>query len=171
MKKWRAVSLGPILRGSWDTVSFFDSTGEDLSGLAEHLELVGNVYNTLDKEVWSLYWDIDHIGSTDNQEYFGFDIANRSEGNPVGVDLKADSVMYHSLTGSYTFDNGRPARVGVANLLNERPPRMTAPGTGNEVSILGEIAFYSQYAWSARFLGRIIRKLADGKEREFDSGT
>ena len=75
---------------------------------------------------------------------------NDAQGDPVGIDLKADAVMYHSLSGSYMFDNGLTARVGVANMLDEKPPRMTARGTGNEVNILGEVAFYSQYDWLGR---------------------
>ena len=133
-----------------DTVALFDNTEEDLSGLAGHPETVGNLYLTLNKEAWSFYWGIDYIGSTDNSERFGFDTVNNAQGDPVGIDLKADSVMYHSLSGSYMFDNGLTARVGVANMLEEKPPRMTARGTGNEVDILGEVAFYSQYDWLGR---------------------
>jgi iron complex outermembrane receptor protein len=133
-----------------DTVALFDNTEEDLSGLAGHPETVGNVYFTLNREAWSFYWGIDYIGSTDNSERFGFDTVNDAQGDPVGIDLKADSVMYHSLSGSYMFDNGLTARVGVANMLDEKPPRMTARGTGNEVDILGEVAFYSQYDWLGR---------------------
>ena len=133
-----------------DTVALFDNTEEDLSGLAGHPETVGNLYLTLNKEAWSFYWGIDYIGSTDNSERFGFDTVNDAQGDPVGIDLKADSVMYHSLSGSYMFDNGLTARVGVANMLDEKPPRMTARGTGNEVNILGEVAFYSQYDWLGR---------------------
>ncbi len=133
-----------------DTVALFDNTEEDLSGLAGHPETVGNLYLTLNKEAWSFYWGIDYIGSTDNSERFGFDTVNNAQGDPVGIDLKADSVMYHSLSGSYMFDNGLTARVGVANMLDEKPPRMTARGTGNEVDILGEVAFYSQYDWLGR---------------------
>lgn len=133
-----------------DTVALFDNTEEDLSGLAGHPETVGNLYVTLNKEAWSFYWGIDYIGSTDNRDHFGFDTVNSSEGDPVGIDLKADSVMYHSLSGSYMFDNGITARIGVANLTDERPPRMTARSTGNEVNVLGEVAFYSQYDWLMR---------------------
>ena len=133
-----------------DTIALFDNTEEDLSGRAGHPETVGNLYFTLNKEAWSFYWGIDYIGSTDNSDSFGFDTVNSSEGDPVGIDLKADSVMYHSLSGSYMFDNGLMARVGVANLLDEKPPRMTARSTGNEVNVLGEVAFYSQYDWLGR---------------------
>jgi iron complex outermembrane receptor protein len=68
----------------------------------------------------------------------------------VNIDLIAESTVYHSLSASYDFDNGVVARLGVANLLDETPPRMTARGTGNEVDVLGKVAFYSQYDWLGR---------------------
>jgi iron complex outermembrane receptor protein len=73
-----------------------------------------------------------------------------AEGNQVDIDLIAESTVYHSLSASYSFDNGVVARLGVANLLDELPPRMTSLGTGNEVDVLGQVAFYSQYDWLGR---------------------
>jgi iron complex outermembrane receptor protein len=59
-------------------------------------------------------------------------------------------VVYHSLSASYSFDNGFTALLGVANLTDEAPPRMTSWRTSNEVDIVGQSAFYSQYDWLGR---------------------
>ena len=40
--------------------------------------------------------------------------------------------------------------MGVANLTDEEPPRVTARSTANEVDVLGKAAFYSQYDWLGR---------------------
>ena len=42
------------------------------------------------------------------------------------------------------------ALIGVSNVTDEAPPRMTAEDTSNEVDILGNAAFYSQYDWFGR---------------------
>ena len=64
--------------------------------------------------------------------------------------LKLDSVVYQSLSASYMFENGLTALVGVANLTDETPPRMSNWRTSNEVDIVGQSAFYSQYDWLGR---------------------
>jgi len=133
-----------------DVVGLFDQTQEDLSGLAGRPETVGNFYMTLQRNAWSFFWGMDYIGSTDNSARFGRDTVTSSTGEQVAIDLYADSVIYHSLSASYDFTNGFSARVGVANALDETPPRMTSLGTANEVDILGKAAFYSQYDWFGR---------------------
>lgn len=140
-----------------DTLALFDETEEDLSGLAGHPEWVGNLNLTLQRDKWSVFWGMQYIGSTDNLEYFGrntvqyvFGSDATATGTTVEIDLKAEATMYHSISASYDFENGLTARLGVANVLDELPPRMTNQGTGSEVSVLGQVAFYSQYDWYAR---------------------
>jgi iron complex outermembrane receptor protein len=142
-----------------DIVGLFDNTEEDLSGLAGHPETVGNVNLTLNMEQWAFFWGMNYIGETDNSAHFGRDTVTNSLGNQVAVKLVAESVLYHSLSASYDFDNGVVARAGMANVTDQKPPRMTSQGTGNEVSILGQSAFYSQYDWLGR---RIFLNLTMG---------
>lgn len=133
-----------------DTVALFDETEEDLSGEASHPEWVGNVYVTLEKERWSFFYGLNYIGETNNFASFGRTTVTNSLGNQVNIDLIAEATAYHSLSASYDFENGIVARLGVANLLDEDPPRLTSLGTGNEVDVLGKAAFYSQYDWLGR---------------------
>jgi iron complex outermembrane receptor protein len=141
-----------------DTVALFDATEEDLSGLAGHPDTVGNTNFTLHKGDWSIAWGVNYIGDTDNTDRFRLRTSQTgplttvtdSTGTAVLADLTADSVVYHSLSASYAFDNGLTALVGVANVTDEEPPRMTAEDTSNEVDIVGKTAFYSQYDWLGR---------------------
>ena len=137
-----------------DTVALFDNTEEDLSGLAGHPDAVGNFNATLYKGEWSVSWGVNYIGETDNTDRF-----RRLTGQTTVLDaadvvratkLKLDSVVYQSLSASYSFDNGFTALLGVANLTDEAPPRMTSWRTSNEVDIVGQSAFYSQYDWLGR---------------------
>jgi iron complex outermembrane recepter protein len=133
-----------------DTVGLFDNTEEDHAGRAGHPDWVGNLNMTLTRDLWSFFWGINYIGETDNFESFGLRELVYYDGSTVAIDLKADATMYHSLSASREFENGYTARLGVSNVLDEKPPRMTSYGTGTEVDVLGEVAFYSQYDWFGR---------------------
>ena len=142
-----------------DTVALFDETEEDLAGEAGHPETVGSLNVTLDMDKWSFFYGMSYIGKTDNfasfgrntvSYVFGSDSTAPGAGTIVEIDLVAEATTYHSLSASRSFDNGLVARLGVANVLDELPPRMTNQGTGNEVDVLGQVAFYSQYDWLGR---------------------
>jgi iron complex outermembrane receptor protein len=133
-----------------DKVALFDETEEDLSGRAGHPETVGNFNITLNKDQWSFFYGLNYVGETDNTASFGQTTVTNSGDEQVGIDLTADSVVYHSLSASRQFGDGWLARVGVANLSDEAPPRLTSLGTANEVDVVGAAAFYSQYDWLGR---------------------
>jgi iron complex outermembrane receptor protein len=148
---WGALTInGQVTLNFEDIVGLFDNTQRDLSGRAGHPDTVSNLNFTLNKDKWSLFWGINYVGETDNLGSFGRNTVTDSTGTQVGVKLNAESVTYHSLSGSYDFDNGLVARVGIANVADEAPPRMTSLGTSNEVDVLGNAAFYSQYDWLGR---------------------
>jgi iron complex outermembrane receptor protein len=49
-------------------------------------------------------------------------------------------------------------RLGVANLFDEEPPRLTTLNLG-EVTTIGNSAFYSQYDWiGRRFFLNVTKK-------------
>ena len=133
-----------------DVVGLFDSTKEDLAGEAGHPEWVGNLDLSLERNEWSFFWGMNFVGETSNLESFGRDTVVSSWGEEVAIDLEAEFTMYHSLSVRRYFENGYTATLGVANALDERPPRMTSWGTGGEVSTLGQVSFYSQYDWFGR---------------------
>ncbi|HEX7061626.1 MAG TPA: TonB-dependent receptor [Woeseiaceae bacterium] len=133
-----------------DTVGLFDNTEEDHAGEAGHPDWVGNLNVTLQRELWSFFWGATYIGETDNYEHFGTSTASWYGDAEVDLDLTAEATMYHHLSVSREFENGFTARLGVANLLDEEPPRMSSYTTGSEVDVLGGVAFYSQYDWFGR---------------------
>lgn len=152
---WGTLSLNTQWTMSLeDTVALFDNTEEDLSGLAGHPDAVGNFNATLNRGEWSVTWGLNYVGETDNTARF-----IEAEGQSTVVDslgivrdtkLKAESVIYHSLSASYAWDNGLTALLGMANVTDEKPPRMTSWRTSNEVDVVGQSAFYSQYDWLGR---------------------
>lgn len=133
-----------------DTIGLFDNTEEDHAGEAGHPEWVGNLDFTLTRDLWSFYWGITHISETDNYESFGSSTADWYGDERVNLDLVADATTYHHLSVSREFEGGYSARLGVANVFDEEPPKMSAYTTLSEVSVLGNVAFYSQYDWYGR---------------------
>ncbi len=133
-----------------DTIGLFDNTEEDHAGEAGHPEWVGNLNFTLTRDLWSFFWGINYFDKTDNYASFGTSTAAWYDDERVDLDLVAESRTYHHLSVSRDFDNGFTARLGVANVLDEEPPRMSSYTTGSEVDVLGQVAFYSQYDWFGR---------------------
>jgi len=133
-----------------DTLGLFDNTEEDHAGEAGHPDWVANLNFTLERDQWSFYWGINHIGKTDNYASFGASTATWYDDEVVHLDLVAEATTYHNLSVSRAFRNGITARLGVANVFDEEPPKMSAYTTGSEVDVIGNVAFYSQYDWFGR---------------------
>ena len=134
----RSTRVVPV-RG-WPSTKIGELSGllQDLAGLAGHPERVGNVGLSLDMDEWSVYWGVNYVGETDNSKHFGQDTISDSAGDQVAYDLVAESVVYHTVSASYDFGNGLLARVGVANLTDQAPPRLTRRQTDREVDVLGK---------------------------------
>jgi iron complex outermembrane receptor protein len=68
----------------------------------------------------------------------------------VRVVLHAGTVTYHALSLTRDFKaSGLKATLGVANLLNQKPPQVTTLNLG-ELDTQGNSAFYTQYDWLGR---------------------
>jgi len=132
-----------------DKRGVFADTVEDFNGELGDPEWVGRLTATFEREAWQFFWGINFVGSTSNYESFGGNTATY-RGDDVRVVLAADDVMYHSTSVSYRFDQwGLTTRLGIANVFDEEPPRLTTLDLG-EVSTVGDSAFYSQYDWLGR---------------------
>ena len=98
---------------------------------------------------WGYFWNVNFIGDANNYGGYGGDTATY-RGDTVNVRLGVDTVVYHSLSASYNFqDQEATLRIGVSNATDKKPPRLTTLNLG-EVSTMGNSAFYSQYNWAGR---------------------
>jgi iron complex outermembrane recepter protein len=132
-----------------DERGLFADTVEDFNGEIGDPEWVGRLTATFERGDWSFFWGTNFIGSASNYDSFGGNTATY-RGEEVRVVLETDSVMYHSTSVSYRFDQwGLTTRLGIANVFDEEPPRLTTLNLG-EVQTVGDSAFYSQYDWLGR---------------------
>ena len=133
-----------------DVQELFIGKPEDLNGLVGDPEWVGDLKLTLNRGPLAVYYGGNWIGDTDStRDHNKTTVTYRN--NEYGAVLSTDDVIYHNLSVSYDFeDQGITALIGVANLTDEEPPRVTTQGTGDTFSTVGSVAFYSQYDWFGR---------------------
>jgi iron complex outermembrane receptor protein len=132
-----------------DKRGLFENTVEDFNGEIGDPEWVGRFSANFARGPWSFFWGTNFIGPSDNYESFGGNTATY-RGEEVRVVFETDTIMYHSASVSYLFDQwGLTARVGISNVFDEEPPRLTTLNLG-EVDTVGYSAFYSQYDWLGR---------------------
>jgi iron complex outermembrane receptor protein len=138
-----------------DTVALFAETAQNFNGEMGEPKWTGRVSATLQYGPWSGSWVTNIIGEASNYDSYGGNTAT-VYGKEVRVVLDADDVFYHNASVAYNFDNGLNLRVGVSNVFDEEPPRLTTLNLG-EVSTQGNSAFYSQYDWEGRTIFANIR--------------
>lgn len=96
------------------------SSGADGGGGGVFPEWRMNASINLISDDWNIQWAMRYIGSAD-------DAARSPE---VTDDAKAESILYHDLTGSYTFGTVSLS-LGIANLTDEEPPRFHSAFNAN----------------------------------------
>ncbi|MGB5104730.1 MAG: TonB-dependent receptor [Steroidobacteraceae bacterium] len=132
-----------------DTRALFAGTKEDFNGEVGDPEWVGRLNATFERGDWTFFWGTSFIGSSSNHERFGGNTTTY-RGETVKIVLETDTVMYSSASVARRFDDwGLTARLGVSNVMNEPPPRVTTLNLG-ELNTVGTSAFYSQYDWLGR---------------------
>ncbi len=138
-----------------DELAFFASTPEDLNGQLGDPEWVGRLNLTFDRGPWSYFWGVQFIGSSSNREHYrevnGKETATY-RGQEFNVLVETDMVHYHTASVKRDFeDMGLTVLLGVSNVFDEEPPRLTTLGaTSGENLTAGNSAFYSQYDWIGR---------------------
>ena len=133
-----------------DTVVLFveGSEVDDLNKRIGDPEWVGKYSISLARGDWEVYYSGRYVGKSDDRRFFT-DGVTTVFGETVNQVLSVDSVLYHSLSASYNFEDlGIRALIGVANLTDEEPPQVSSRGT--DFSTAGNSAFYSQYDWLGR---------------------
>lgn len=128
--------------------ALFEDTVIDTNGEFGDPKRVANYNLSYTLDDLTLNWNVNYIGSVSNVDSY-FDRTGRTTGSIRGRDqfitLSSDSVSYHNVSAVYVFDDlGLEVTAGVANVLDEEPPRVTTLNLG-ELSTEGNSAFYSQY--------------------------
>lgn len=132
-----------------DKRALFAETEEDFNGEVGDPKWVGRLNATFERGDWTFFWGTSFIGSSSNHDEFGGNTTTY-RGETVKVVLETDTVMYSSASVARRFDDlGLTARLGVSNVMNQPPPRLTTLNLG-EVDTVGTSAFYSQYDWLGR---------------------
>jgi len=125
------------------------SAPEDDNGLAGDPEWVGNFDATLKTGPFEFYYGLRYVGPTSNVERFG-NAAQTYQFENVRYVLTTDEVFYHNVSVAVQPDKGLTVRLGIENLLDEKPPLVTA--LSGEFDTVGNVALYSQYD----FFGRTV---------------
>jgi iron complex outermembrane receptor protein len=139
-----------------DTQELFAGNRVELNGLVGDPRWVGNFNLTWSKGPWTLLYGLDIVGSADNRNNLIASLGNRScrtsifrTGTYCPV-ASVPSVAYHAV--SITRDIGDKYRftVGVANLFDKDPPRVSTVQNGG-ISTIGQVpVFGSQYDYLGR---------------------
>jgi outer membrane receptor protein involved in Fe transport len=138
-----------------DTVALFEDTAQDFNGEVGEPKWTGRVSAALQNGAWSGAWVANIIGDSSNYDSYGGNTVSL-RGREVRVVLDTDTVVYHNASVAYSFDNGATVRLGVSNIFDKEPPRLTTLNLG-EVTTQGNSAFYSQYDWEGRTIFANLR--------------
>jgi outer membrane receptor protein involved in Fe transport len=127
-----------------DTLAVFTDDPDDLNKIIGDPEWVGNYTISLARGNFEMYYNGRYVGQASDQRFYSDDLST-IYGETVRQVLDVDSLLYHSLSAAYTYDElGLRFLVGVANLTDEAPPQMSNWGTDSGDQI-GNAVFQSQY--------------------------
>ena len=131
-----------------DKIALFADEVDDVNKIVGDPEWVGEYSFSLARGAFEMYYGGRYVGQASDQRFYSDDLTTVF-GEPVRQVLGVDSVVYHSLSGAYTYEDlGLRVLVGIANLTDEEPPQVSDRGTDFEP--VGNSAFYSQYDWLGR---------------------
>lgn len=160
-------SLNFLTQMTWqleDTFALFENTETDNNGEIGDPEWVADLnLNWRAPGGWNIFWGMDVIGKADNLNDFARahrdDIPGRScisSGirGEYCVDVSVPTTVYHSasVTREFAAPLNLEATLGVANLLDTKPPRVSTIGGTGIPSLIGPVVGTSQYD----FLGRRV---------------
>lgn len=143
-----------------DTIALFEGTIENVNGEEGEPKFTGDMNIRWDKDDWSFLWSIDYFGRTSDLKDFtnatgsvdGCGVTDDVHDAPYCVDLVAERTIYHSASLSKTFNDEKfTVILGVANMFNKEPPRISEAGANREtMTNLGAVAYQSQYDFVGR---------------------
>ncbi|MDP3738259.1 MAG: TonB-dependent receptor [Hyphomonadaceae bacterium] len=122
----------------------------DNNGLIGDPEWVGNFDATLETGPFEFFYSARYVGETSNAERFGTQ-PQTYQLQPVRYVLGTDSFVYHNISVAVEPDEGLTVRLGVSNVLDEKPPFVTEL-SGEFNSTIGNVPVVSNYD----FFGRTV---------------
>ncbi|NNE39512.1 MAG: TonB-dependent receptor [Marinicaulis sp.] len=151
---WDFDFLAQFTRQTRDDVALFAGTTVSNNGEDGEPRWVGDANFSLFKNDWTLFWNVDFVGQTsDEQDYLdanGTLCPGDAVRGPYCLDLTAERTIVHNFSVKKDWENFS-ATLGMANVFDEHPPRVSVIN-GAEISTIGQIPFASNY----EILGRRI---------------
>ena len=133
-----------------NSTEVFEGLTEDYLGEGGEPKYVGNASLDLQRDEWGFHYGATFIGATDNTERGG-GIEGTYFGAPIHRVYEIPFWHYHNASVKYQLMEDMEITVGVSNLYNKKPPRVTtnAPSSALQQTV-GNSAFYTQYDWRGR---------------------
>ena len=152
----RLSLLGQMTWQLEDVQELFAGSKTELNGLVGDPRWVGNFNATWTYGPWTLLYGLDVIGSADNNNALIESLGNRScrtsifrTGTFCPV-AHVPAVAYHALSVTRDINDKFRFTLGVANLFDKTPPRVSTVFNGG-ISTLGQVpVFGSQYDYLGR---------------------
>ena len=164
-----------------DELDLFGNEGSvvELNGLVGDPKWVGDFNATWVKGPWTLTYGLDVIGSADNREELAEDAASgvgddqcRTSAFRPGVppeeaaaggrvefcpDVSVPSVAYHSFSLTRRVGEKFEFTLGMANIFDKKPPRVSTVFNGG-ISVIGQVPIFgSQYDYLGRRVFASVR--------------
>jgi iron complex outermembrane recepter protein len=147
-----------------DRTFLFDDTVIDGNGEAGDPKWVGDFNLTWEKDSWSVFYGLDVVGGTSNQDRY----LRNNNNNPCrtsrifrpGVafcpDTRLSPTFYHSMSVTKSIDDAFEITLGMANIFDTKPPRASTVFAG--IDAIGQApAFGSQYDYAGRRIFLSVR--------------
>lgn len=162
-ENWGSLQL--ISQMTWqleDTLALAEGQIEDLNGEDGEPKWTGDLNILWEKGPWMALWNIRGVGATSDEEDFAEtvssgDVCGITDALHTGsycVDVVAEKVLYHAASIRRNFNDDQVSlTVGVSNLFDKEPPKVSQTRTNNDViNTVGQVPYQSQYD----FIGRRI---------------
>ncbi len=126
-----------------DDIALFEGTTVSVNGEDGEPRWVGDVNFILEKNDWRVFWGMDIVGPTSDEQDF---IDANETLCPTDVvrlqfcvDLTAEARVYHNISATKEFRNFR-ITAGIANLFDTAPPRVsTEAANRGEIRTIGQV--------------------------------
>ncbi|WP_434951907.1 TonB-dependent receptor [Shewanella sp. HL-SH4] len=124
----------------------FEQDNEDYTGTIDgnfgaYAKVRNNFSIQASQGDWSVMYFNRYIGSMDDH-YTDYD----ENDNPIAALAKADSVLYHNISGTYHINNDMTVSAGVKNLTDEEPSSVSNGSDGGTVPEVYDVIGRQYYA-------------------------